>query len=281
MVGDGIAVDPISQSLVAPCDGEVVMLHPASHALTLAIDGGLELLMHIGLDTINLKGQGFTPRVKNGDRVTAGTPLIDFDADYIATHAKSLLSMIVVTNPERVASFKGFVGVVTAGQDAILELELAGEGAEVARAAGVPVTSDAILISNTAGLHARPAAVLANIAKKYASEIWVQRGDGRANAKSVTGVMGLDIRYNDKIVLVAQGSDAQDAIAALVPLIQSGLGEEGTPAPAPASRVVPEIAKPAPVRKSRRSECLAGRHGLARVRGRQRLSGAPSRRVGP
>ena len=60
MVGDGIAVDPISESLVAPCDGEVVMLHPASHALTLAIAGGLELLMHIGLDTINLKGKGFT-----------------------------------------------------------------------------------------------------------------------------------------------------------------------------------------------------------------------------
>jgi len=49
------------------------MLHPASHALTLAIAGGLELLMHIGLDTINLKGKGFTARVKNGDRVTAGT----------------------------------------------------------------------------------------------------------------------------------------------------------------------------------------------------------------
>src|SRR5512135_2995708 len=76
MVGDGIAIDPVSQSLLAPCDGQVVMLHPANHALTLAVEGGLELLMHIGLDTINLKGQGFTPKVKNGDPVKAGDALI-------------------------------------------------------------------------------------------------------------------------------------------------------------------------------------------------------------
>ena len=258
MVGDGIAVDPISESLLAPCDGEVVMLHPASHALTLAIAGGLELLIHIGLDTINLKGKGFTARVKNGDKVTAGAPLIDFDADYIATHAKSLLSMIVVTNPERVASFKGYSGKVTAGQDTILELELAGEGAEVARAAGVPVTSEALLISNSAGLHARPAAVLANVAKKYAAEIWMQRGDDRANAKSVTSVMNLDVRYNDKVNLVAQGPDAQDAIAFLAPLILSGLGEEGVSAPAPASRVVADIARPVPPRRSDDPNVLLG-----------------------
>ena len=258
MVGDGIAVDPISESLVAPCDGEVVMLHPASHALTLAIAGGLELLMHIGLDTINLKGKGFTARVKNGDKVTAGTPLIDFDADYIATHAKSLLSMIVVTNPERVASFKGFSGMVTAGQDTILELELAGEGAEVARAAGVSITSEALLISNSAGLHARPAAVLANVAKKYTADIWVQRGEDRANAKSVTSIMNLDVRYLDKVNLVAEGPDAQDAIVFLVPLILSGLGEEGVSAPAPASRVVADIARPVPPRRSDDPNVLLG-----------------------
>ncbi len=259
MVGDGIALDPVSQSLVAPCDGEVVMLHPAHHALTLLTTGGIELLMHIGLDTINLKGQGFTPRVKNGDKVRAGAPLIDFDADYIATHAKSLLSMIVVTNPERVASFKAHAGLVACGQDPILELELAGEGAQgTAGAPAEPITSEALLISNTAGLHARPAAVLANVAKKFASEIWIQRGAERANAKSVTGLMNLDIRYNDKVNLVAQGADAQEALDTLAPLILSGLGEEGAAAPAPASRVVADIARPLPPRRSDDPNVLLG-----------------------
>jgi len=106
--------------------------------------------------------------------------------------------MMVVTNPERVASFKSFSGVVTAGQDTLLELELAGEGAAGRCRRGPEVTSEALLISNTAGLHARPAAVLANVAKKYAADIWVQRGDAQANAKSVTSIMNLDVRYNDR-----------------------------------------------------------------------------------
>jgi multiphosphoryl transfer protein len=258
MVGDGIAVDPLSDSLLAPCDGEVVMLHPAGHALTLAIDGGLELLMHIGLDTINLKGQGFTPKVKNGDKVKAGDRLIDFDADFVATHAKSLLSMIVVTNPDRVAAFGPCSGMVVAGKDNILELKLAGDGTRTAAQEGAAITSDAILIPNGAGLHARPAAVLSNIARKYTCDIWLQRGDRRANAKSLTAIMNLDVRHGDKVNLVAQGLDAKDALAALVPLIRSGLGEEGAPAPAPASRVVADIARPAPIPKSDDPNALLG-----------------------
>jgi phosphocarrier protein FPr len=140
-----------------------------------------------------------------------------------------------------------------------MDLELAAEGARAGTGAGgEPVTSEAILIINTAGMHARPAAVLANLAKKYAAEIWVQRGEGRANAKSVTGLMNLDIRYNDKINLIAQGVDAQEALDTLVPMIASGLGEEGTAAPAPASRVVPEIARPVPARRSEDPNVLLG-----------------------
>jgi multiphosphoryl transfer protein len=258
MVGDGIALDPISESLLAPCDGEVVMLHGANHALTLATAQGIEVLMHIGLDTINLKGKGFSPRVKNGDKVKAGTPLIDFDADFVATHAKSLLTVIVVTDPEKVTTFARGSGTVSAGQDIVLELLLAGDKAAAAPEAGAPITSEAILISNTSGVHARPAAVLANLARKYASSIWVQRGDAKANAKSISSLMNLDLRYNDKVNLAARGPDARDAINELVPLILSGLGEEGASAPAPASRVVAEITRPAPVRRSDDPNLLLG-----------------------
>jgi multiphosphoryl transfer protein len=265
MVGDGIALDPLSESLVAPCDGEIIMLHPANHALTLATSDGIELLMHIGLDTINLKGQGFTPRVKNGDKVKAGAPLIDFDADFIATHAKSLLTIIVVTNPEHVVSFKSHAGAVISGQDPILELELKAGDAEASEkkpgeliGTSRSTTSEAILISNSAGLHARPAAVLANVAKKFSSDIRVQRGDDKANAKSITSLLNLDIRYNDKVNLVAQGSDASEAISVLTTLIQSGLGEEGASAPAPASRIVAEIARPLPTRHSDDPNLLLG-----------------------
>jgi len=75
LMGDGLSIDPVDGTLRAPCAGEVVTLHPASHALTLRTAGGVEVLMHIGIDTVSLKGVGFTPRVRQGDKVDAGAPL--------------------------------------------------------------------------------------------------------------------------------------------------------------------------------------------------------------
>ena len=101
MVGDGVSIDPITTSLVAPCDGRVVQIHSAGHAVTLASNDGIEVLMHIGLDTVQLKGRGFTARVKTGDVVRAGDVLINFDADYVATHARSLMTEIIITATKR------------------------------------------------------------------------------------------------------------------------------------------------------------------------------------
>ena len=75
----------------SPCDGVVTSLHRARHAVTLRADAGPEILMHIGLDTVGLKGEGFTARVAEGDRVTTGTPLIDFDMDVMAQLVRSLV----------------------------------------------------------------------------------------------------------------------------------------------------------------------------------------------
>ena len=77
MVGDGISIDPLDQCLRAPCDGQVVQLHPAGHAVTITTAQGIEVLMHVGLDTVGLKGAGFTPKVRAGDPVQAGETLID------------------------------------------------------------------------------------------------------------------------------------------------------------------------------------------------------------
>src|SRR5438477_10934956 len=125
MVGDGLSIDPVDAVLVAPCDGEVTMVHAAGHAVTLRAPEGIELLMHVGIDTVTLKGEGFHPRVKPGDRVRAGAPLIEFDLDFLATHAKSVLTQIVVTNSERVTSWERASGHVCAGSDTTLTVNLA------------------------------------------------------------------------------------------------------------------------------------------------------------
>ena len=238
-VGDGVSLDPVSQSLVSPCDGTITLIHSAGHAVTITTAEGVEVLMHIGLDTVMLKGKGFTPRVKTGEMVTRGDVLIDFDADFVATHARSLLTQIVVTNMGLVRDLQTRSGDVVAGQDAILDIAF--ECAPAARddAGETLASSPPILIPNPAGLHARPAALLANAAKKFSADIRLQRGEQRANAKSVVAILGMEVGHGDRVLVVAQGSDAQDAIRVLAPMIESGLNEEVS-APAPVRTSAPQ-----------------------------------------
>ena len=259
MVGDGLSIDPLSELLVAPCDGTVAQLHRAGHAVTLTTAEGIEVMMHIGLDTVDLKGAGFAPRVTEGQRVRAGEVLIAFDADFLATHAKSLLTQMVITNSERVAEFRVGTGLVRAGEDVCLTLHLAAVDAEAVAVRGQRVASEAVVIPNPTGLHARPAAVLANLAKRFQSRVLLQRGDDQANAKSVTSLMGLEVGYGDKVVLIAEGADAAAAIARLTPELAAGLGDEGTrPAPAPATTEIGADAAPAPRPRSTDPNLLLG-----------------------
>ena len=250
MVGDGVSIDPTSQTLCAPCDGEVIQLHPAHHALTVKTAEGLEVLMHIGLDTVTLRGEGFTPHVKVGDRVHAGDPLIGFDADYIATHARSLLTQIVIANSDQVAAFLPQHGSATAGKSVVLELSLnqALDGTQPAITQPIEgdatVTSEPIAITNPTGLHARPAAVLATLAKQYKSTIRLKLGDKSANVRSLIGVMGMDVAHGAMVVLEASGVDAEAAIAALSAALKSGLGETGTPPGEPPAPLLPRFHQP-------------------------------------
>jgi phosphocarrier protein FPr len=241
MVGDGVSLDPVSQSLVSPCDGTVTQIHSAGHAVTITTMEGVEVLMHIGLDTVMLKGQGFTPRVKTGETVARGDVLIDFDADFVATHARSLLTQIVVTNMGLVRDLQTHAGDVVAGQDPILDIALERATDAGDDAGETIVSSPAILIPNPAGLHARPAALLANAAKKFRADIQLQRGEQRGNLKSVVAILGMEVGHGDRVVVVAQGSDAQEAIRVLAPMIESGLNEEVSAlAPIPVAAPKPE-----------------------------------------
>ncbi|HEY9877703.1 MAG TPA: phosphoenolpyruvate--protein phosphotransferase [Leptolyngbyaceae cyanobacterium] len=260
MVGDGISIDPLSQTLLAPYGGEVVQLHPSNHAVTIRTAEGVELLMHIGLETVELRGQGFTPRVKLGDRVRAGDVLIEFDADYIALHAKSLLTQIVVTNSDRIANFAYQSGMVQAGRDICLELAVGAESSDgAAVATGELVTSEPVVIPNPSGLHARPAAVLVNLAKKYQSKISLHRGDNQANAKSVVALMGLQVGNGDTVTLEADGPDAREAVSELTEALRSGLGEEGAVAvSAPASIAQSDLKAPPPQPRSEDPNLILG-----------------------
>ena len=97
MMGDGFAVEPQADCVTAPCDGKIVLLSKTKHAIAIE-NQGVQLLIHIGLDTVELGGVGFTSYVEQGAQVKKGERLISFDKDYIAEKGKKLTTIVVITN---------------------------------------------------------------------------------------------------------------------------------------------------------------------------------------
>jgi|GEM_PF-755098 len=165
VIGDGLCIDPTSQTLRAPLAGVVSNVQDSGHAVSITDDNGVQVLMHIGLDTVNLAGKGFSRLVEEGQRVEAGQPLIEFDADYIAVHARSLLTLMLVVSGEPFTWLTGDSALVDSGQP-LLQLSL---GAPAPSAEpeeeGEARFSKPVTLPNPNGLHARPAAVFAQAAK--------------------------------------------------------------------------------------------------------------------
>jgi phosphocarrier protein FPr len=228
MVGDGVAVDPESSCLLAPCDARVAHVHSAGHAVNLATDEGFEIVIHVGLDTVELKSEGFLPRVRPGDRVAAGDPLLEFAADYLALHARSLLTPVIVPASEHVLAIEARSGHVVAGRDPILVLTLGGpRGAEEepASSGADVVLSEPVVVRTATGLHARPAAVVASGAKRFRCQVRLRRGHQAVNAKSVTALMSLEAVRGDALRVEAEGTGAAEAAAAVAALVASAVAE--------------------------------------------------------
>ena len=242
LAGDGLALDPLDQRLLAPCDARVLHVHRAGHALTLSASG-LEILIHVGLDTVALKGKGFEPHVKAGDEVHAGDLLLTFDADYVARHARSLITPVLVLSMDRVAGLHGRTGRVLGGRDALLEVRLATAGPDATiRAQGNAVESAPVVIASEAGLHARPAAVVAATARRFSSDVRLVKEGREANARSVVSIMMLEVARGDTVTVVARGDDADAAADAVLQALSSASahhGDPGRPSVTPATSAVP------------------------------------------
>ena len=236
MVGDGVAIDPTEETLCAPCDGVVTQLPDSAHALTVRTPSGIDVLMHIGLETVSLKGKGFKALVRPGDEVRPGDRLIAFNADYIARNAASLLTMVVVPTPGTTVKALA-TGMAVAGKTSILQIT----GGEDTPAETGTVESEPIVVLNPDGIHARPAAVLVNGAKKFSADIKIAKGGREVNAKSVVGLMSLGIAGHDTVRLTASGNDARAAVDSLTALIRSGLGENLHAVPKEAPKPTQEI----------------------------------------
>ncbi len=125
LMGDGMAIEPSENLVIAPFAGQVVQVFHTKHAIGLRSRLGVELLIHIGLETVNLSGEGFTPLVKEGQKVKVGDPLMEIDLTLIRERAASTITPIVITNSDSIANIeKAEPEIVKKGESQIIEVKL-------------------------------------------------------------------------------------------------------------------------------------------------------------
>ncbi|MFT0847654.1 PTS glucose transporter subunit IIA [Actinomycetaceae bacterium L2_0104] len=120
-IGDGYAVNPTASAVVSPVEGEILSVFPTKHAITMRSKDGLEILIHMGIDTVSLKGEGFDVQVAKGHKVTSGQALASMDLDYILQQGKETTIMVLVTNLDG-KGLKLTEGSASAG-DPVLEVK--------------------------------------------------------------------------------------------------------------------------------------------------------------
>ena len=122
LTGDGLAIQPVSDTVLAPCDGEITLLFDTKHAFAITTPAGVQVLVHVGLDTIIMNGQGITALHHTGDQVKAGEPNLKLDLDLLQKKHINLISPVLIVNYDRVSQLEPLCEgrEVAAGTDQVL-----------------------------------------------------------------------------------------------------------------------------------------------------------------
>lgn len=122
IVGDGLAIEPTDQYVVAPIDGYIGKIFETNHAFSIESSQGVEIFVHLGIGTVELRGNGLKRLVKEGQEVKVGDPILAFDLDYLKEHTDSLLTPVLVANMEDVERLDKKNGQMQAGKDVLFTL---------------------------------------------------------------------------------------------------------------------------------------------------------------
>ncbi|MGX8832957.1 PTS sugar transporter subunit IIA [Amedibacillus sp. YH-ame6] len=121
MMGDGFAIESTSDTIYACADAKVTMLFPSNHAIGLELENGMEILIHVGIDTVNENGKGFSCMCSQGDMVKEGQPLLAMDRAYLLEKGYDLTVIVIFTNKDSYKEFeKESVTKVTGGEDVVV-----------------------------------------------------------------------------------------------------------------------------------------------------------------
>lgn len=224
-MGDGIAIDPLNDTLYSPCAGVVIHVARSSHAVTVRADNGAEILLHLGLDTVELNGEGFAMLVKESDRVSRGQPLLRYDLDKVGQHCKSLVSLLILTNSADFQVRPITLKAVKVGEP-LLHVIARNTVAANTEAAGGPEASGQVRVAHRGGLHARPAALIRQTAQGFNSQSELHFNGKSAPCNSLIGLMGLTIGEQDEVQVSCQGPEANAALQALLSALATALPDD-------------------------------------------------------
>ncbi|QNS01810.1 MAG: PTS glucose transporter subunit IIA [Buchnera aphidicola (Pentalonia nigronervosa)] len=122
IVGDGIAINPLGDQILAPVNGTIEKIFKSMHAFSIISEEKIELFVHFGIDTIKLNGKGFTKIAQDKQKVRIGDPIIKFDLNFLKQHVQSILTPVVISNIENFKKIKKYSGTTIAGQTVIMSL---------------------------------------------------------------------------------------------------------------------------------------------------------------
>ncbi|MTC45007.1 PTS glucose transporter subunit IIA [Providencia sp. wls1922] len=123
IVGDGIAIKPSGNKIVAPVDGTIGKIFETNHAFSIESNDGIELFVHFGIDTVELKGEGFKRIAEEGQSVKKGDVVIEFDLALLEEKAKSVLTPVVISNMDEIKELNKLSGTVTVGETVIMRIK--------------------------------------------------------------------------------------------------------------------------------------------------------------
>lgn len=224
LLGDGVSIDPTEGRVLAPFDGQVLTLPGSMHAINLRAKCGAELLIHVGIDTVHLAGQGFAAHVAQGDFVRQGESLLSFELESVLRGAGSLRSPVLLLRNEKFKVQRiDYRGPIKAG-DALFEVlaSAAGEGAPPpAVASKGPDTIERSITSGLPhGIHARPAAAMVAAVKDLDAAVEIRAAGKTADARSPVALMTLGLAHGHSVTVAANGPQAEEAVSRVIAVLE-------------------------------------------------------------